>query len=256
VDPGAVDVEARVERARIFTAEAIGTAVLMLGGVGSAVLAGEFIGVVGVSLAFGLTLLAMAAVIGPVSGCHINPAVTVGLVAARKLPASALPVYLGAQVVGALVGGGILFLVASGRPGFAASAGFGANGWGALSPGGFGLGAVLAAELVFTAVFVLAVLSTTRRGFPTGLGPVVAGLALALVHLVTIPVSNTSVNPARSLGAAVFQGGDALVQVWAFLVAPLAGGVLAAVVWRLLQPVEDALEASPAPDPALADPRS
>jgi aquaporin Z len=245
-----------VERARIFTAEAIGTAVLMLGGVGSAVLAGEFIGVVGVSLAFGLTLLAMAAVIGPVSGCHINPAVTVGLVAARKLPAAALPVYLGGQVVGALVGGVVLLAVASGRPGFQASAGFGANGWGMLSPGGFGLGAVLAAELVFTAVFVLAVLSTTRPGFPTGLGPVVAGLALALVHLVTIPVSNTSVNPARSLGAAVFQGGDALVQLWAFLLAPLAGGVLAAVVWRLVQPGEEPLGAAPAPEPGLADPRA
>jgi aquaporin Z len=127
----------------------------------------------------------------------------------------------------------VLLAVATGRPGFSPSDGFGANGWGELSPAGFGLGAVLTAEVVFTAVFVLAVLSTTRRGFPTGLGPVVAGLSLALVHLVTIPVSNTSVNPARSIGAALFQGGDALVQVWAFVVAPLAGGVLAAVVWRL-----------------------
>ena len=245
-----------MERGRIFTAEAIGTAILMLGGVGSAVLAGEFIGALGVALAFGLTLLAMASVIGPVSGCHINPAVTLGMVAARKLPVSALPVYLGAQVVGALVGGGILFAVAVGRPGFRAAEGFGANGWGELSPAGFGLGAVLVAEVVFTAVFVFAVLSTTRRGFPTGLGPVVAGLSLALVHLVTIPVSNTSVNPARSLGAAVFQGGDALLQVWAFLLAPLAGGVLAAVLWRLVQPEEESLGSPPAPDPALADPRS
>jgi aquaporin Z len=145
--------------------------------------------------------------------------------------------------------------VASGRPGFDASAGFGANGWGALSPTGVGLAAVLLAEVVFTAIFVLAVLSTTRRGFPTALGPVVAGLALALVHLATIPVSNTSVNPARSLGAAVFQGGDALVQLWAFVVAPLAGGVLAAVLWRLVQPVEEPLDGAGAPDPALADPR-
>lgn len=245
-----------MERSRIAVAEAIGTAVLMLGGVGSAVLAGEWIGALGVSLAFGLTLLALAAVIGPVSGCHVNPAVTLGMVAARRLPASELPVYLGAQVIGAIAGGAVLFAIAAGRPGFSASAGFGANGWGQLSPDGFGLGAVLVAEVVFTAVFVLAVLSTTRRGFPTGLGPVVAGLSLALVHLVTIPVSNTSVNPARSLGAAIFQGGDALVQVWAFLLAPLAGGVLAAVIWRLVQPDEVHLDSPPAPDPALTDPRS
>jgi aquaporin Z len=245
-----------MERGRIFTAEAIGTAILMLGGVGSAVLAGQFIGALGVSLAFGLTLLAMASVIGPVSGCHINPAVTLGMVAARKLPVSELPVYLGAQFLGALAGGAVLLAVASGRPGFSASEGFGANGWDELSPAGFGLGAVLTAEVVFTAVFVLAVLSTTRRGFPTGLGPVVAGLSLALVHLVTIPVSNTSVNPARSLGAAVFQGGDALVQVWAFLLAPLAGGVLAAIIWRLVQPDEEPLGSTAAPDPALTDPRS
>jgi aquaporin Z len=244
-----------MERGRIFTAEAVGTAVLMLGGVGSAVLAGEFIGALGVSLAFGLTLLAMASVIGPVSGCHINPAVTLGMVAARKLPASELPVYLGAQLLGAVAGGAVLLAVAAGRPGFRAADGFGANGWDQLSPAGFGLGAVLTAEVVFTAVFVLAVLSTTRRGFPTSLGPVVAGLSLALVHLATIPVSNTSVNPARSIGAAVFQGGDALVQLWAFIVAPLAGGVLAAILWRLLQPFEDPLGAAAAPDPSLADPR-
>jgi aquaporin Z len=245
-----------MQRGRIFTAELIGTAVLMLGGVGTAVLAGGTMGAIGVAFAFGLTLLALAAVIGPVSGCHVNPAVTLGMVAARKLPASELPVYLGAQVIGALVGGGILFAIASGLPGFEASAGFGANGYDALSPDGYGLAAVLSAEVVFTAVFVLAVLSTTRLGFPTGLGPVVAGLSLALVHLATIPVSNTSVNPARSIGAAVFQGGDALVQVWAFIVAPLAGGVLAAIIWRLLQPEETPLDAPPAPDPALTDPRS
>jgi aquaporin Z len=195
-----------MERGRIFAAEAVGTAGLMLGGVGAAVFAGGDIGFLGVSLAFGLSLLMLAALLGHVSGCHVNPAVTVGLLLARKVPGRLVPTYLTAQAVGAVVGAGIVFAVASGRSGFDASLGFAANGFGELSPGGYGLLAVLAAEVVFTALFVLAVLATTRPGFPSGLGPVVAGLALALVHLVTIPISNTSVNPARSLGAAVFQG--------------------------------------------------
>jgi aquaporin Z len=238
-----------MERGRIFVAEGIGTAGLMLGGVGAAVFAGGDIGFVGVSLAFGLSLLALAALLGHVSGCHINPAVTVGLLLARKVPGRLVPTYLTAQAVGAVVGGGIVFAIASGRSGFDASAGFAANGFGELSPGGYGLLAVLVAEVVFTALFVLAVLATTRAGFPAGLGPVVAGLALALVHLVTIPVSNTSVNPARSLGAAVFQGGDALVQLWAFLLAPLVGGALAATIWRVLHAdtPEPITEAEPLP---------
>jgi aquaporin Z len=244
--PGEVD---SMKFGRIFTAEAIGTAGLMLGGVGAAVFAGGDIGFLGVSLAFGLSLLVLAGLLGHVSGCHVNPAVTVGLVLARKVPAKLAPTYLAAQVVGALVGGAIVFAIASGRSGFAASEGFAANGFGELSPGGYGLVAVLVAEVVFTALFVLAVLATTRQGFPASLGPVVAGLALALVHLVTIPVSNTSVNPARSLGAAVFQGGDALIQLWAFIVAPLVGGALAAVIWRLLQADEPdpSTEVAPAP---------
>jgi aquaporin Z len=223
-----------MEHRRIFTAEAIGTAGLMLGGVGAAVFAGGDIGFLGVSLAFGLSLLALAALLGHVSGCHINPAVTVGLLLAGKVPGKLVPTYLIAQSVGAVIGGGIVFAIASGRSGFDASLGFAANGFGDLSPGGYGLLAVLAAEVVFTALFVLAVLATTRSGFPSGLGPVVAGLALALVHLVTIPISNTSVNPARSLGAAIFQGGDALIQLWVFLLAPLVGGALAAGIWRAL----------------------
>jgi aquaporin Z len=223
-----------MEHGRIFGAEAIGTAGLMLGGVGAAVFAGGDIGFVGVSLAFGLSLLALAALLGHVSGCHINPAVTVGLLLARKVPGKLVPTYLLAQAVGAVVGGGIVFVIASGRNGFDAGLGFAANGFGDLSPGGYGLLAVVIAEVVFTALFVLAVLATTRPGFPSGLGPVVAGLALALVHLVTIPVSNTSVNPARSLGAAVFQGGDALIQLWVFLLAPIVGGALAAGIWRAL----------------------
>lgn len=240
---------------RIFIAESIGTAVLVLGGVGTAVLAGGTMGALGVALAFGLTLLALASIIGPVSGCHVNPAVTIGMLVAKRIPSSTAPVYLGAQLVGGLVGAGVLWTIATGLPGFEASAGFGANGFDALSPDGYGLAAVLAAEVVFTAVFVLAVLSTTRVGFPTALGPLVAGFSLALVHLATIPVSNTSVNPARSIAAAVFQGGDALVQVWAFVVAPLAGGILAAALWLVLQPEDDQAEAPPAPDPALTDPR-
>ena len=238
-----------MERGRIFAAEGIGTAGLMLGGVGAAVFAGGDIGVLGVSLAFGLSLLALAALLGHVSGCHINPAVTVGLLLARKVPGRLVPAYLTAQAVGAVAGGGIVFAIASGRSGFDASAGFAANGFGDLSPGGYGLLAVLVAEVVFTALFVLAVLATTRTGFPAGLGPVVAGLALALVHLATIPVSNTSVNPARSLGAAVFQGGDALVQLWAFLLAPLVGGALAAAIWRVLHAdtPEPITEAEPLP---------
>ena len=234
-----------MDRGRIFLAEGVGTAGLMLGGVGAAVLAGGDIGFLGVSLAFGLSLLALAALLGHVSGCHINPAVTIGLLLAHKVPRRLVPTYLLAQAVGAVVGGGIVFAIASGRSGFDASLGFAANGFGDLSPGGYGLLAVLVAEVAFTALFVLAVLATTRPGFPSGLGPVVAGLALALVHLVTIPVSNTSVNPARSLGAAIFQGGDALVQLWAFLLAPLAGGALAAVIWQVLrgdapEPITDA----------------
>lgn len=225
--------------ARVGVAEAIGTAVLMMGGVGSAVLAGSGIGTLGISLAFGLSLLAMAATIGHVSGCHINPAVTVGLWAAGKVEGREVPTYLVGQVAGALVGALVVFLVASGLDGFSASEGFAANGFGDLSPGGYGLGAVLIAEVAFTALFVLVVLSTTRPTFPASLGPVAAGLALTLVHLVTIPVSNTSVNPARSLGAAAFQGGDALGQLWVFLLAPAVGGLLAAGLWRALGPEVD-----------------
>jgi aquaporin Z len=235
-----------MDRGRIFAAEVIGTAGLMLGGVGAAVLAGSDIGFLGVSLAFGLSLLVLAALLGHVSGCHINPAVTIGLLLTGKVPGRLVPAYLLAQAVGAVVGGGIVFAIASGRSGFDASAGFAANGFGALSPGGYGLFAVLVAEVVFTALFVLAVLATTRPGFPSGLGPVVAGLALALVHLATIPVSNTSVNPARSLGAAVFQGGDSLVQLWVFVLAPLAGGALAAAIWRALR--------TDTPDPITEEP--
>lgn len=223
------------QRARLFFAEMAGTTILMLGGVGSAVLAGSEIGFLGVSLAFGLALLAAAALFGTVSGAHVNPAVTIGLYFAGKTPARDVPVYFSAQLVGAVLGGGLVLAVASGVDGFAAPEGFAANGYGELSPGGYGLASVFTAEVVFTALFVLGVLATTRSGFAAGLGPVAAGLALALVHLVTIPVSNTSVNPARSFGAALFQGGDALTQLWVFFVAPAIGGTIAALLWRGLR---------------------
>jgi aquaporin Z len=236
--------------ARVLLAEAVGTAILVLGGVGAAVLAGAEIGVVGVALAFGFTLLVLAALLGPVSGAHVNPAVTLGMALTGVLPRRAVPGYLGAQLVGGLVGAAILFGIASGVPGFEAADGFGANGYEALSPTGASLVAVLLAEVVFTGLFVLAVLSTTRPGFPAALAPVVAGLSLTLVHLVTIPVSNTSVNPARSIAAAVFAGGDALTQVWAFVVAPLVGAVAAAGLWRLLSEATQPIDPSPVPDVA------
>lgn len=225
--------------ARVVTAEVIGTAVLMMGGVGTAVLAGQAMGTLGIAFAFGFSLLVMAATIGHVSGCHINPAVTVGLFLARKIDGAIAWWYVLGQVVGALVGAAIVWVVANGVEGFSSAGNFAANGYGDLSPDGYGLVAVLVAEVAFTALFVLVVLGTTRPTFPSALGPLAAGLALALVHLATIPVSNTSVNPARSLGAAVFAGGDALAQLWVFILAPTAGGALAAVLWRLLGPEVD-----------------
>ncbi|MCI0574242.1 MAG: aquaporin Z [Myxococcaceae bacterium] len=220
---------------RIFLAESIGTAVLVLGGVGTAVLAGARVGPLGVALAFGLSLLALAYTIGPISGCHVNPAVSLGMTLAGKLPASRLGLYWVAQLLGAAIGAGLLYLVAKGAPGFSAAAsGFGANGYGAHSPGGYGLFSVGLAEILMTAAFVWVVLGTTQKGFPTGFAGIAAGLMLTLVHLISIPVSNTSVNPARSFGAALFQGGWGLRQLWAFFVFPLIGGVIAAALHRVL----------------------
>jgi aquaporin Z len=227
---------------RIVLAEAIGTFVLVLGGPGSAVLAtgvftdGGGIGVLGVSLAFGLALLVMAYAIGDVSGCHINPAVTVGLWAAGKLEGRLVPFYVVAQVVGGIVAAGVIWAVASGAPGGfdPDPTNFAVNGWGDLSPGGFGFGAMAVAEIVTTALLVLVVLSTTARRFPAAAGGLAVGLTLTLIHLITIPVDNTSVNPARSLGPALFAGSDALLQVWAFLLAPTVGALVAGVSYALL----------------------
>jgi aquaporin Z len=219
--------------ARILTAELVGTALLMIGGPGSAVLAGDRIGNFGIALAFGLSLLVAAYAIGPVSGCHINPAVTVGMVLTKKTQVRTLPAYLVGQLVGAALGGGIIWVIAQGRPGFDASVtGFATNGWGEHSPGGYNFGAMAVVELVFTAVFVFVVLAVSSRDITRVIGGVVAGLALTLVHLVTIPVDNTSVNPARSIGAMLWSGsGDAWKQIWAFIVFPVLGGFLAVLIW-------------------------
>lgn len=218
------------------TAEFLGTLWLVLGGCGSAVLAGRFkdvgIGLLGVSLAFGLTLLTMAFAIGSISGCHINPAVTFGLVAAKRFPASELVPYVVAQVLGGIAGAGILYAVATGRPEFQVSAGFAANGYGEHSPGGYSLGAALVCEVVMTFFFLLVIVGATDRRAPAGFAGIPIGLALTLIHLISIPVTATSVNPARSTGPAIFVGGWALSQLWLFWVAPIAGAVVAGVVYR------------------------
>lgn len=221
---------------RRYGAEFFGTFWLVLGGCGSAVLAAAFpglgIGFAGVSLAFGLTVLTMAFAIGHISGCHLNPAVSFGLWAGGRFPAKDLPPYILAQVLGAVAAGGVLFVVASGRPGFDAAAGFASNGYGAHSPGGYTLLAALVCEIVMTAMFLIVILGATDKRAPQGLAPVAIGLCLTLIHLVSIPVTNTSVNPARSTGVALVAGGWALAQLWLFWVAPIAGGLLGAAVYR------------------------
>jgi aquaporin Z len=224
---------------RILVAEAIGTFVLVLGGPGTAVLAtGGFfeagsVQVLGVALAFGLSLLAMAYAIGNISGCHINPAVTVGLWIMKKVEAAVVPFYVVGQLVGAAVGGFVIWVIATGGPGdFDPDAtNFAVNGWAELSPGGFGFGAMVVTEIVLTAVLVFVVLSTTHRRFSPAAGGLAVGLTLTLIHLISIPVDNTSVNPARSFAMAIFAGGDAIEQLWAFFVFPVVGAALGAAAW-------------------------
>ncbi len=218
--------------ARILVAELVGTAILMMGGPGSAILAGDRIDVHGVALAFGLSLLVAAYVVGPVSGCHINPAVTVGMVLMKKTAVRQLPAYVVGQLLGAVIGGGIIFVIAQGRPGFDASdSGFATNGWGDHSPTGANFGSMMLVELAFTALLVFVVLAVSSRDITRVIGGVVAGLTLTLIHLVTIPVDNTSVNPARSIGAVVWSGnGDAWEQIWAFVVFPIVGAFLGVLV--------------------------
>lgn len=221
-----------------YVAEFLGTYWLVLGGCGSAVLAAAFpnvgIGLFGVSMAFGLTVLTMAFAIGHISGCHLNPAVSIGLWAGGRFPAKELPPYIIAQVAGAIAAGGVLFLIASGKAGFDVSAGFASNGFGVHSPGGYSMFAALVAEVVMTMMFLLVILGATDARAPKGFAPIAIGLCLTLIHLVSIPVTNTSVNPARSTGVAVFVGGWAIEQLWLFWVAPILGAVLGAAIYRFI----------------------
>ena len=221
---------------RRLTAEFIGTFWLVLGGCGSAVLAAAFpdvgIGLLGVSFAFGLTLLTMAFAIGPISGCHINPAVTVGFWASGRFPAKDVIPYIVAQVLGGIVAAGVLYLIASGKAGFDVASGLASNRYGAHSPGGYSLFAGVVSELVMTFMFLLVILGATHGRASTGFAPIPIGLCLTLIHLVTIPVTNTSVNPARSTGPAVFVGDWALEQLWMFWLVPIVGAALAGLIWR------------------------
>ncbi len=219
-------------------AEFLGTFWLVLGGCGSAVLAASVpdlgIGFAGVALAFGLTVVTMAYAVGHISGGHFNPAVTLGLWAGGRFDAKDIVPYWVAQVAGAIVAAAVLYVIASGKAGFDVSAGFASNGYGAHSPDGYSLAAALVAEIVLTMFFLLVILGATDKRAPAGLAPLAIGLALTLIHLISIPVTNTSVNPARSTGPALFVGGWALSQLWLFWVAPLVGGALGGIVWRWL----------------------
>ncbi len=219
-------------------AEALGTFWLVFGGCGSAVLAAAFpnvgIGLHGVSLAFGLTVLTMAYAIGHISGCHLNPAVTIGLVTAKRFPSSEAMPYIIAQVVGAVIAAGVLFAIASGKAGFDVAAGFASNGYAEHSPGGYSFLACFLAEVVLTFMFLMVILGATDSRAPAGFAPIAIGLALTLIHLISIPVTNTSVNPARSTGPALFVGGWAIGQLWLFWVAPIIGAVLGGIIYPLL----------------------
>src|SRR5664279_364707 len=220
------------------TAEFIGTFWLVFGGCGSAVLAAAFpnlgIGFVGVALAFGLTVLTMAYAIGHVSGCHLNPAVSVGLLVGKRFPASDLLAYVIAQVAGGIAGAGVLYIIASGKAGFDLSGGFASNGYDVHSPGGYSMMACLVAEVVLTFMFLMIILGSTDKRAPQGFAPIAIGLGLTLIHLIGIPVTNLSVNPARSTGPALFVGGWAIEQLWLFWVAPIVGGMLGGLVYSLL----------------------
>lgn len=236
-----------------YCAELIGTFWLVLGGCGSAVLAAAFladlgpdatpfhigIGLLGVSFAFGLTVLTMAFAIGHISGCHLNPAVTLGLWAGGRFGSKEILPYIGAQVLGGLLAGGVLYLIASGQEGFKDVGGFASNGFGDASPGKFSLMSGFVTEVVMTAFFLIIILGATDGRAPAGFAPIAIGLGLTLIHLISIPVTNTSVNPARSTAVAVFAGGAAIQQLWLFWIAPIAGGLLGAVIYRFIGSPED-----------------
>ncbi len=221
-----------------YSAEFFGTFWLVLGGCGSAVLAAAFpnvgIGLLGVALAFGLTVVTMAYAIGHISGCHLNPAVSIGLWAGGRFDGRELLPYIVAQLLGAVVAGGVLYLIASGKAGFDLSAGFASNGYAEHSPGGYSMRAAFVSETVMTMMFLIIILGATDRRAPQGFGPLAIGLTLTLIHLISIPVTNTSVNPARSTGVALYVGGWAVQQLWLFWVAPIAGALLGAMVYRYL----------------------
>ena len=223
---------------RRLGAEFVGTFWLVLGGCGSAVISAAFpelgIGFLGVALAFGLTVLTMAFAIGHISGCHLNPAVTVGLWVGKRFPAKDVLPYIVVQVLGGIVAGGVLYLIASGQAGFSVADGFAANGYAEHSPGGYSLLAGAVAEVVLTLMFVVVIMGATDKRAPQGFAPIAIGLALTLIHLISIPVTNTSVNPARSTGVAVYVGGWAIGQLWLFWVAPIIGGALGALVYTLI----------------------
>jgi aquaporin Z len=238
---------------RRMAAELIGTFWLVLGGCGSAVLAAGFphtgIGFLGVAFAFGLTLLTMAYAIGHISGCHINPAVSVGLWAGGRFPGSEVIPYIIAQVIGGIIAAAVLYVIASGQAGFSLSAGFAANGYGAHSPGGYSLQAAAVCEVVMTLIFLFVIMGATDKRVPAGFAPIPIGLVLTLIHLISIPVTNTSVNPARSTGPALFVGGWAIGQLWLFWVAPILGAALGGILYRVVCSEEIAL-----PAPSLAPP--
>ncbi len=228
---------------KAYCAEFCGTFWLVLGGCGSAVLAAAFpalgIGLLGVSLAFGLTVLTMAYAIGRISGCHLNPAVSLGLWAGGRFPGKKLFPYIVAQVLGGILAGGILYLIASGKEGFSLASGFASNGYGAHSPGGYSLLAALITEIVMTMFFLFVILGATDKKAPQGFAPVAIGLCLTLIHLISIPVTNTSVNPARSTAVALFVGDWAISQLWLFWVAPIIGGLAGAIVYRLINQAKE-----------------
>lgn len=223
---------------KAYVAEGFGTFWLVLGGCGSAVLAAGFpdvgIGLLGVSLAFGLTVLTMAFAIGHISGCHLNPAVSIGLWAGGRFPANKLLPYIVAQVIGGLIAGGVLYIIASGADGFDVAAGFASNGYGEHSPGGYTMLAALVTEVVMTMMFLVVILGATDDRAPPGLAPIAIGLCLTLIHLISIPVTNTSVNPARSTAVALYVGDWAVGQLWLFWIAPIVGAVIGAAVYRYI----------------------
>lgn len=222
-----------------MSAEFIGTFWLVLGGCGSAVLAAGFpdvgIGLLGVSLAFGLTVLTMAFAIGHISGCHLNPAVSIGLWSSGRFPAAELAPYIFAQVIGGMAGAAVLYVIATGQTGFDVTAGFASNGYAEHSPGGYSLTVALVSEIVMTFMFLIIILGATDKRAPQGFAPIAIGLGLTLIHLISIPITNTSVNPARSTGVAIFQGDWAISQLWLFWLAPIIGAILAGIVYRWLE---------------------